>query len=133
MKAKKIETSVQDTVKYKNAKRILKVWKECPDFLYGLVSGNEYDNKKGIEKKFNKIVNDYENHTWYICPKCSGKKGKSVDAGYGAYGEPCSDWVRCTYCNGKGKLNKETLMKLERAERKQDEKELERLQKKLKN
>jgi len=108
-KYKKLKTTEKDTLKYKNAKKIMQIYKEYPDFLYGLMSKNEYDNDKGITKKFNKIINNYENNTWYECPECKGKKGISRDAGFGAFGEPCTDWIKCKYCNGNGKLKQSEL------------------------
>jgi len=130
-KYKKVQVTEKHEKKYLNAKRILKIWKEYPDFLYGLISKNDYDNKKGIEKKFNKIVNDYENCTWYICPECNGNKGISRDAGYGSFGEPCSDWIQCKYCKGKGKLSKVDLTQNLLKEQSKDKKEYLRLHKKL--
>ena len=128
---KKIEETKEDRSKYKNAKRILKVHKEYPDFLWGLESENSYSNDKAIIKKFNKIIKDYK-ITWYQCPECHGQKRFSVDAGHDAWGKPETDIIDCDYCNAEGKISKEFFVKKQQEERKEYKDELKRLKKKIK-
>ena len=128
---KKIKKTKEDRLRYKNAIKILEIYEEYPDFLWGLEDENTYSNDKAILKKFNNIIKDYK-ITWYLCPECHGKKHFYVDGGHDGWGKPETDIIDCDYCNTKGKINKKFFDKKLEKERKEDRKELKRLKKKLK-
>lgn len=118
--------------KYINAKRMLEVWKEQPDFLYNLISVNTHCNEKGIEKKFGDIVKKYKSCIWYQCPECNGFKGRSVNTGWGAFGEPTSDFIGCNYCSAEGRVTEKHVNEMNEKELKEDERELKQIKKRLK-
>ena len=101
-----VQLSEKDKIQIKNAKRMLKIHKECPEFLYGLMSTNRYSNSKLILEKFTKII-ELEKVELYICPSCKGSRGKSVSTGHDCWGKSVSEYIRCTYCKGEGVVTKD--------------------------
>ena len=117
-KIKDLKKIKKDESKYKNAKRILKVLEEQPDFLYGFMSSNEHDNKKMIRERFKKIIEDYEDYEWYLCPECNGMGKHTISIGHGAFGEPEWDSYICDYCGGSGKVTKKHVKKMNKKSKK---------------